>query len=221
MMAQSFALLDHATREDLRVYLERLLRAGEAEARLVTRGDALAVYGCVQAPEGLLDTAPVVLVMRAFALSEAPQPAIDVTVAARALLDRIARLGVLGLHLEVPEVTASAAWAGVLPPVSGWESAGALDSQSLADVAKDGMQRIAKALPDNPGEAIVRSVRRSVWGSEIAPELPAISAFAGEAMGFLRGSEAAVISRSRTWVRVSMSRGHVLIRRNPSVSPVV
>jgi hypothetical protein len=211
-MAATLPLADHATRDDLRIFLERLLRAGEAEVRLMTRGPALAVYGCTQAPRGITDPVPVVLVMRAFALAEAPAEAVDATVQARALLDRIARLGIVGLALDVPDVTAMAAWAGVLPPVSGWTAAGAVDAASLASVAEQGIARVSAALPQDPGEAVVERVRASVWGSEISPGLPAAAAFAAEVMGFLRDEDRVLVSRSVTWTRLTMTLGHVLVR---------
>lgn len=211
-MAHTLPLADHATRDDLRIFLERLLRAGEQEVRITTRGSALAVYGCTQAPRGITDPVAVVLVMRAFALSEAPEAQIDETVQARALLDRIARLGIVGLVLDVPEVTAMAAWAGVLPPVSGWSAAGALDAASLGEVAAEGIARVAAALPEQPGDAVVQRVRASVWGSEIAPGVPAAAAFAAEAMGFLGEADPVRLARSLTWMRLSTTRGHVLVR---------
>lgn len=205
-------LADHATRDDLRIFLERLQRAGEAEVRIATRGAVLAVYGCTQAPRGITDPVPVVLVMRAFALAEEPVSPVDVTVQGRALLDRIARLGIIGLALDVPDVTVMAAWAGVLPPVSGWEPAGAIDAASLARVAEEGISRVASALPDSPGEAVVLKARAAVWGVEVAEGVPAAAAFAAEAMGFLRDEERVLVSRSVTWTRLTSGRGHVLVR---------
>lgn len=211
-MTESLPLSDQATRDDLRVFLERLQRVGQAEVRLVTRGGALAVYGCTQAPRGITDRVPVVLVMRAFTLAAEPAGPVDATVAGRALSDRIARMGSIGLELDVPDVSAMAAWAGVLPPVSGWRTEGAIDSASLGRVAADGIARVAESLPENPGEAVVHTVRSSVWGSEIAPGLPAAAAFAAESMGFLTGEERALVSRSLTWTRLTTSRGYVMVR---------
>lgn len=211
-MTATLSLADAATRDDLRILLERLQRSGEGEVRIVTRGAVLGVYGCTQAPRGITDPVPVVLVMRGFSLSEAPAEPVDATVEGRALLDRLARLGFAGLRLEVPEVPAMAAWAGVLPPVSGWEPAGAVDADSLAAVAAEGISRVAALLPESPGEAVVQRVRGEVWGSEIAPGLPAAAAFAAEAMGFLRPGERLRLARSLTWTRLSGERGHVLVR---------
>lgn len=221
-MAATLLLADVATRDDLRIFLERLLRVGQAEVRLVSRGSTLAVYGCTQMPRGITDPVPVVLVMRAFALAEQPAPGVDtaeidtggvdVTVQARAILDRIARLGIVGRSLDLPDVTVMAAWAGVLPPTSGWEANGSVDGGSLAKVAAEGIERVASLLPADPGEAVVQKVRASVWGAEIAPGLPAAAAFAAETLGFLGGDEAVRRSRSLTWTRLTTDRGHVLVR---------
>ncbi len=205
-------IADHAARDDFRTYLERLVRVGEAEVRLVTRGSALAVYGCTQTPQGLLDRTPVVLVMRGFALAEAPGDSIDATVQARALLDRLARMGIVGLSLELPDAEVSAVWAGVLPPVGGWESGGAIDARSLERVANEGIERVARMMPEQPGEAVVRRVRADVWGTEIAPGIPAAAAFGAEAMGFLKSEDVARVSHTRTWLRLSTGHGHVLVR---------
>lgn len=211
-MAATLSLADHATRDDLRIFLERLQRAGQEEVRLTTRGAVLAVYGCTQAPRGITDAVPVVLVMRAFALAAEPPETVDETVQGRALLDRIARLGIVGLALEVPEVTSMAAWAGVLPPVAGWEAAGVVDASSLTAVAAEGIERVASLLPEDPGDAVVQRVRASVWGAEIAPGLPAAAAFAAEAMGLLHDEDPVRLSRSLTWTRLTTERGHVLVR---------
>ncbi|MBK0421490.1 hypothetical protein JD292_05315 [Leucobacter sp. CSA2] len=211
-MSGTLRLADHATRDDLRILLERLQRVGEPEVRIVTRGDVLAVYGCTQAPRGITDPVPVVLVMRAFALASAPEAPVDETVLGRSLLDRIARMGIIGLDLDVPDVTAMAAWSGVLPPVSEWQAAGAIDAGSLRTVAEQGITRVAEALPADPGEAVVLKVRASVWGAEIAPGIPAAAAFAAESMGFLGDDEPVRVTRSLTWTRLTSGRGHVVVR---------
>ncbi len=206
------SLVDHASRDDLRIFLERIARAGQPDVRMLTRGATLAVFGCTQAPEGLTDKASTVLVLRSFALSETPAQPVDLVAPARAVLDRIARLGIIGLTIELPDVTATAAWAGVLPPSTGWEQQGTIDPVSLSNVAEEGMSRIAAALPESPGEPVVRRVRVSVWGSEIAPGVPAAAAFAAESMGFLAAEAPVRVSATRTWRRLSNEHGDVLIR---------
>ncbi|MFV0433251.1 MAG: hypothetical protein ACK5LO_04640 [Leucobacter sp.] len=216
-MSETLLLADHPTRDDLRIFLERLQRAGHGEVRVTTRGNTLAVFGCTQAPMGITDEVPVVLVMRAFALSDPPEEPVDETVPGRALIDRIARLETARLvstrlGLEVPDATSMAAWAGVLPPVTGWTPVGAIDPSSLTAVAAEGIGRVAELLPQDPGEAVVRRVRKEVWGEEISPGLPAAAAFAAEAMGFLRGDDPVRMAKSLTWTRLTTLRGHVLVR---------
>ena len=223
-MPETLRLADHASRDDLRMTLERVLRVGRPEVRLVARSNVLAVFGCTQAPEGLGDPVSTVLVLRSFALARLPEvaagvPEADVVVLARSLLDRIARMGPLGLDLELPDSEVTVAWAGVLPPVSGWQAAGAIDAGSLAEVAAQGITMIAEALPLAPGDAVVRRARREVWEQEIAPGLPAAAAFAAEAMGFLGAEGAdpadrlpARMSTTLTWSRLTTDRGEVLVR---------
>lgn len=179
---------------------------------MLVRGSALAVFACTQAPATLLDRLPVVLVMRAFALQASMPGGLDSTVLGRALLDRLAREGTDEQGLVLPDSQVTAAWAGVLPPTTGWERTGEVDSASLTEVALQGAARVAAALPALPGEALVRSVRATVWGAEVAPGLPAAAAFAADAMGFLGAGSRARLGRSRAWSRLTAQHGEVFVR---------
>lgn len=212
----AFTLADSQTRDDLQNYLGRLARFGEKEVRLQSRGATLAVYGCTQAPAGIMDDTPVVLVMRAFALAAPLLPELDAVVEVRALTDRLARPGG-DLEVPLPPMTVTAAWAGVLPPVTGWEAEGALDAGSLAIVAAEGMARVAEAVPADAGDPVVQRVRRSVWGSEIAPGIPAAAAFAAEGLGFLTGADRLLRSSSKAWTRLSSPNGHVILRHGVGI----
>ncbi len=210
--APSIQLADQATRDDLRSFLARLVRVGESEVRIQRRGGVLGVFGCTQAPIGILDTDPVVLVMRGFALAGEQRGEIDEVFEARAFLDRLARLGADELSLSLPDTTATAAWAGVLPPHAGWEGYGTIDAASLAAVAKEGMSRVAGSVPADAGDPVVQKIRRSVWGTEIAPGIPASAAFAAESMGFLARADRLVLSRSHHWIRLGSPNGYVILR---------
>lgn len=212
IVQEQLHLADAHTRDDLRVFLERLLRSGQPEVRLVTRGDALAVFGCTQSPASLMDPVPVVLVMRAFQLRSAPSEPVDSTVAARALLDRIARMSEEDLTLLLPDTLLTATWAGVLPPLSGWQAVGVLEAASLSEAAEHGISRVAQLLPEQPGEAVVRKVRAEVWGAEIAPGVPAAAAFAAESMGFLKKEDHVLLAQTLTWTRLTTARGQVIVR---------
>ena len=60
----------------------------------------------------------------------------------------------------------------------------------------------------------MHAVRASIWGApdEDLAGLPLGVAFAAFALGFNAGEEQAVIRRTGPWTRVSLSRGHVLVR---------
>lgn len=214
-MVNTVPLDDAASLEDLRVFLERTDRFGDGAVRMVAAGRVLAVYAATQTRAGLFDDTATVLGMRAFALAAPegrPEPDLDVVVAARAVLDRIARIDPSVPVLPIPDVPATAAWAGVLPPRGSWEAAGTLDAPSLAAVAEDGISRVAAALPSDPGEALVTKVRRAVWGAEVAPQVPAAAAFCAQSLGFLAGETVVSRHRSGAWTRLSTGRGHVLFR---------
>ncbi|MEB4616613.1 hypothetical protein [Leucobacter sp. M11] len=219
-MANNVILGDAASLEDLRVFLERAERFGDGAVRVIANAGVLAVYTATQTPVGILDDTATVLGLRTFALAEGSVEA-DTVVTPRSLLDRIARLDPSQPVLPLPEVTTTAAWAGVLPPRGGWAPTGAIDAASLASVAEAGITRVAEALPTDPGEALVTKVRRSVWGAEIAPGVPASAAFAAQSLGFLGGEEPSLPwYRSGAWTRITTSRGHVLFRgyRPPATS---
>lgn len=211
-MPHSIDLADRSTREDLRSFLTRLLRIGEGEVRMQSRGGVLGVYGCTQAPAGILDADPVVLVMRGFALADPEHPEVDDVFEARAILDRLARLDDDATRVPLPDMSVTAAWAGVLPPHAGWIDAGMVDAASLAVVAKQGMERVAESVPTDAGDPVVQRVRRTVWGAEIAPGLPAAAAFAAEGMGLLTGVSELRLSRAHQWTRLSGPNGYVILR---------
>ena len=216
-ITHSIQFADRATRDDLQNFLTRLSRTGEGEVRVQSRGPVLAVYGCTQSPMGILDDSPVVLVMRTCELAELNDSEIDTVFEVRAFTDRLARLTGDDLSLTLPDVTVTAAWAGVLPPQSGWMASGAVDAASLATVAEQGMARVAESVPSDAGDPVVQKVRRSVWGSEIAPGIPAAAAFAAESLGFLVGVDRMLLSRVQNWTRLSSPNGHVILRHGKGI----
>lgn len=204
--------VDGASRNDLLIFLQRLETAGLPETRLVTRNTTLAVFGSTQAPSGLLDNTDLVLVHRAFELAEQPAKDIDVLVQTRALLDRLNRPEAISPGLPLPPVHVTAAWAGVLPPTQGWLADGKVDARSLAEVARMGAERVASALPEQPGQALVDRARKNVWSATVAPGVPAAAAFALESLGLLSDQQEVRLLRSRNWVRLSTGHGDVFVR---------
>lgn len=211
-------LPDARTARDLATFLTRARSVDpQAAVRLQARGEVLGVYVCTLAPESLLDAVPTILGLRAIRLG-APAD-VDVTVQAAALLDRLARIEEEGLALKLPPVTVQAVWSGIAPPVGGWERAGFYLSDAARAAAREGIEAVDKALPTNPGHAVVATVRSRIWSSPLeAPDakvqLPGGVAFALEVLGFLppRATEPLLVYRSGEWVRISAKAGHVLVR---------
>jgi hypothetical protein len=240
-MTADLTLPDPAALADLQTFVGRAKQVDPAGAvRLVAHGLVLAVYAAALHGGG----APTVLAMRVLALAE-PSDA-DVTVPAAALTDRFAladrsrpgqRLSPQTLaapfRLALPAMTATGAtWAGMEPPRTGWSVEGMLRVSDLRHAARAGITEVAAGTPQIAGAAAVTKLRALVWGRPLAgqAELPAGTAFAAEAFGFLGSSRSSggvdadevfdqeadqdVISlhRAGRWWRLSTMRGHVLAR---------
>ncbi|RLY94816.1 hypothetical protein EAE32_06680 [Kocuria tytonicola] len=223
---EGFALLDRRDAADLATYLSRARSVDpQAAVRLQGAGRVLAVWVSVVHPAGLLDSAPVVLGLRTVGLAE--PAALDVTVAASAITDRLARTAGEGapdddaVLLSAPPQQVSASWAGIVAPRGGWSGVGAVDAERVRDVARRGVQAVSDAVPVDSGAAVVQKVRSRVWGAASGwgpPESPAIpdgAAFALDVLGFLPPTVQQVqvaAEQSGQWVRLSTAAGHVLVK---------
>lgn len=221
-MSQSFSLQDPLAVSDLQVYLSRAGRVEDGSVRLIAGSGVLAVYTAILYPHGLLDRTPTVLGLRTFVTDS--DVAFDAVVPMRSLLDRLARLqdavlpqgepiGVR-LPLEVSTVT----WAGISPPRGGWLQVGETDAAVLQRNADAGIAEVAEAIPEGTGEQLVQRVRAEVWGRPIdaLDYVPAGAAFAAASLGFLGQAdddESIAVLETGPWTRLSMRRGHVLVRR--------
>ncbi|WP_460773517.1 hypothetical protein [Microbacterium sp. GXF7504] len=181
---------------------------GETAVRLRAQGGTLVMTTAVLWPRTLTEETPTVLAMRALPVD--PELECDLVVAAP---------GLVGTEdpraLALPETAVTAPWAGISPPRGGWEPAGEVAASVLAARSQWGMAAVAHDLPADPGEDIVRAVRAQVWG-EADPDLlglPRGVAFAGTALGFVHGEETATVRTAPGWTRLTMRRGHVLVRR--------
>lgn len=200
---------DPALISDALIFAQRSARLADGAVRLQTFGSTLAMTAAPLAARGLLDRTPTVLALRA--LSIEGEQECDVVVAA-------ADISVSPedpLALLFPAATRRPPWSAISPPRSGWASSGAVQSSSLASSAQWGIAAVADALPASPGEEVVHSVRAAVWG-EADPDLsglPRGAAFAAFVMGFIVGDETAPVLTAGSWTRISLGRGHVLVRR--------
>lgn len=236
-MSLNLTLPSEHDASDLRVFLERAAKLGCEHVRLIGAGPVLAAYVGVLVPSGLLDTAPTVLGLRVFERSEDAQTAsasgetpnttganslgmraelgrfipLDTVVTIRGMLDRLARPE---LTFALPVGEAGIAWAGVSAPRSGWEAVGALSAADLEAIARAGIDEIAGS--NGLGTIIVTRARREVWGRPInsdpaMKQLVSGAAFAAFGLGFL-GEDEPVLSRSANWMRLTTTRGHILVR---------
>jgi hypothetical protein len=200
---------DDVALADLRTFASRARRLDQGAAlRLVGHGSVLAVYACALHGGG----GPTVLGLRTQELSEPIE--LDATVPAAAVLDRLADGGAV---VPVPDLTApDAAWAGVLPPRGGWSFDGLVDQELLRAAAAEGIAEVAAGAPDGAGAAAVARLRATVWGRPLpGPGIPAGSAFAADAFGFITRTgpdQAVTLHRAGPWWRLSTGRGHVLAR---------
>jgi hypothetical protein len=207
-MPPRLLLADPAFVTDALTFASRAARFTTEGVRLQASGGVLAMTAAPLAPRGIGDATPTVLAMRTVAAD--PELVCDLVVEASAL----SAVDGEPASLALPETALSPAWAGISPPRTGWQEQAPLDSSVLASQAQGGMARVADAVPTDAGEDAVRAVRASVWG---APEdelggLPLGSAFAALSMGFISGAESARVLVSGPWSRISLKRGHVLVR---------
>lgn len=213
-MTTTLRLADSAAAHDLGTYLGRAAAVLDGAVRLIAGEGVLAVYVPVLHPAGLLDDAATVLGLRTVALADEDLEldAIVPIASLRARLDGAADGG-----FDVPTPVYSVTWAGIAPPREGWVRLPApAPTAVLAAAAEAGIREVAEALPADPGEAIVRQVRQAVWNEPIdgLEALPRGAAFAATALGFAQDEdEDGVVFELGPWSRLTLQRGHVLVKR--------
>jgi hypothetical protein len=217
-MNRSFSLVDALALNDLQVFLSRAARVEEGSVRLISDGGVLAVYTAILYPMGLLDETPTVLGLRVFSVAE--RDPFDVVVPIRSLLQRIERVmleseeGADGPTVTLPMEVNTVTWAGISPPRGGWVSQQDVDPALLQRAADAGIAEVAEAVPTGTGAQLVQRVRSEVWSRPIEglEHVPAGAGFAALSLGFL-GPELVSIRETGAWTRLTMKRGHVLIKR--------
>lgn len=212
-MSPRLLLADPASAADVVTFAGRAARFTIEGVRLQASGGVLAMTAAPLAPRGLGDATPTVLAMRTLAAD--PELVCDLVVEASALAVDAADARAVVL----PDTALSPAWAGIAPPRGGWEPRPGIEASTLAAKAQGGIARVADAVPTDAGEDAVRAVRAAVWG---APDddlggVPLGVAFAALSLGFISGGETARVFASGPWTRISLTRGHVLVR-GPLVS---
>lgn len=206
-------LLDAETAVDAHTFASRAARVGDGAVRLRAAEGMLVMTCAPIAPRGLLDSSPTILGMRV--LSADRDVSCDLVVDA-------AELRAEGVTLRLPDTATRAAWAGVSPPISGWQVSGDVGADALAEAARRGMAEVATTVPTDAGDDIVRQVRGRVWGASDAglDGLPRGVAFVAQVLGFLGDpAERVAVREVGSWTRLSLRRGHVLVRRPLAAGP--
>lgn len=207
-MSQRLIFADPLAAADALTFAGRAARVGDGAVRLRAVGGTLAMTAAPFAPRGLFDSTPTVLAMRTLPVD--PELECDVVIEAAQLTGSEDDPD----QLRLPEIGLSPSWAGVSPPRSGWVTAAAVPASVLASRAQWGIAAVAEALPQNPGEDAVRAVRAAVWGvpDEALGGLVLGVAFAAFTLGFIVGEEDAAVRTSASWTRLTLQRGHIIVR---------
>lgn len=207
-MPSRLLLADPDSAADALTFAARAARFTVEGVRLQASAGVLAMTAAPLAPRGFGDPTPTVLALRTLAAD--PELVCDLVVAA----SELAAAPDDPRALSLPETALAPAWAGIAPPRTGWEARAGIEASTLAAKAQHGIARVADAVPIDAGEDAVRTVRAAVWG---APDdelggLPLGVAFAALSLGFISGGETARVFAAGVWTRVSLVRGHVLVR---------
>ena len=201
---------------DLTAFLSAAKRLDESGlVKLRAFGDVLAAYVSPIYSGSLLADGPTILGLRTMRLAAPAE--VDNSYEIAALLDRLASDATIqSLTLELPAVTARAAWTGITPPRQDWEQVGELSQAEISQWAKDGIKEITETLPSSVGSAIAAKVRLGIWGRMVSMEyhLPAGAAFAMAGLGFMTKGETLKVFRAKGWVRLSSTYGHVICKES-------
>ena len=205
----TFTPADLGERQALRHYLGLLLALDtRAAVRLQGSGAVLGVWG--GPPLEVVSLRPV-------ALAESIEP-LDATVSATRLLERLddaAELDVVG-PVEVPPTVSGPAWAGLLPPRSGWTARATVPAASVHDAVRvgvDAFQRWVELVPTGDrSRAQLDAAAADVWHRPVVAGVPLRAAHAAELVGLLGREGDVVVYESGPWLRLSCPGGSVALR---------
>jgi hypothetical protein len=201
----------------LRAYLTRLVGLDDRGAvRLQGEATVLGVWG---GPP--LD----VVTLRPVALAEPLPDPLDTTVSAKRLLERLEAAAPVpdqdpsaGIPAELPATVSGPAWAGLLPPRSGWNQLAVVPAASVQDAVRVGIEafrRRVDLLPegDRP-RAALEVVAAEIWARPVVAGVPLRAAHAAELTGLLARDGEVRALESGPWVRLACPGGSVALRRD-------
>lgn len=209
-MAERLIFPDAYAAADLLTFAGRASRAGDGAVHLRAAGGTLVITAAPLVRQGLLDGTPTIMGMRALPVD--PELECDLVVEGVSLQTAPGRPA----EVQLPETAVEPPlWAQAPVPRAGWTADGELDAAVLMTRGQWGMSAVARALPLDPGDQVVHTVRGRVWSEpdDDLGGLPRGVAFVALTLGFLTGgSEPAHLRRNGRWNRITVPRGHVLWR---------
>lgn len=207
-MSSLLAVPNDRARADLVTFLQRASRFGDGSVRLAAHGEVATVAVPVTVSSGLLDLGATILGVRAIRLERAAD--FDAVVSAAAVVEAVEA----GAEIEVPAAGTMPAWASVSPPRAGWQFVGEVPADAARIGAVEAATRVERELPQSPGEAVVRRVRRAVWAERLdAGRLSLGACVALDGLGFLAPTVTTVrVTASGGWTRSATALGDVLER---------
>lgn len=206
-------LADATDAADLTAFLSRLLRFDRAAA-VRLQAVATAEAGGVLAVFGRLPLGSGVLAIRTAQLA-GPVDAVDATVSAGQLLESVDETAGT---LAVPSPVTGPAWAGLLPPRSGWELVAEPDAaQVFAEVGaavREFKERGETVTQHHGSRQVLDALADEIWSRPLAavPALPLRAAHAAYVIGFLRPGARIGVHRAGAWLRLSAPTGSVVLR---------
>ncbi|MEZ0090306.1 hypothetical protein [Streptacidiphilus sp. EB129] len=233
MTVTALHLADPSEAADLGAFLTRLLRFDKAASvRLQTANRALAVFA--RLPLG--DNGP--LVIRTAPLAD--DLGLDRTVSAGQLLDAIDAVTVTlaaevdpagtddavgaapeaagasstapGGELVLPAAVTGPAWAGLLPPRSGWEHVTDLPTAPLGAAVRAAVTEFRRETDD------ADALAEAIWSRQVHPSgLTLRAVHAAHLVGLLQRTDSVALHRHPAWLRLSGPRGYVITRRAPAI----
>jgi len=203
---------DPHERAGLGAYLGRLAALDDrGSARLQASGTVLGVWG---GPP--LD----VVTLRPVELSEPVLTPLDRTVAVQRLAQRLSEAGPDG-SVELPDVVPGPAWAGLLPPRSGWAELATVPASAVRDAVRlgvDGFHRRVELLAEGERtQPALQAVANQIWSRPFVAGVPLRAAHAAELTGLLPVDGEVGVYESGAWLRLACPGGSVALRRDGGV----
>lgn len=174
----------------------------------VAQGGVLAVFG--RLPLGT-SGAVAVRTARVAELTEAT----DLTVSAGQLLEGVDEEGGA---VALPASVTGPAWAGLLPPRTGWRLLGELSADRVMPQLMAGVREFKErsaAVPEHHRtRQVLDALADEIWTRPLdaVPELPLRAAHAAYVIGFLHPGEPLSAHRAGGWLRLNAPNGSVAVR---------